>query len=130
MKLQFTTCTHFNNHSQQCYQQDGNDFDLHVNSLILKVNSNGENDLYCAVYFPSLLCYSDLKTMLKIYHSLFFFRKLYDIDNLFQLKKRCNETTSCTVRSFDFDKFPKHVKDMNIRAYKPIAIQVSLFFSM
>lgn len=34
----------------------------------------------------------------------------------------CN-TSSCTVKTFDFDAYPSHVKNLQLFAYRPIAIQ-------
>lgn len=46
--------------------------------------------------------------------------------DLVQLKKHCNHRTHCHIRSFDFDKFPHHLKDTHMQAFRPIAIQMAL----
>lgn len=39
------------------------------------------------------------------------------------LKKYCNGTWNCEVRTFKFDMYPSHVADLSIKSYRPICIQ-------
>ncbi|XP_013417923.1 uncharacterized protein LOC106179013 [Lingula anatina] len=44
----------------------------------------------------------------------------------FKLKLVCNFTSSCEIRKFKFEDFPSHVTDLDIKAYKPVCIQIIL----
>ncbi len=49
---------------------------------------------------------------------------LYDLGlssrDVLTLKKACN----CSIRVFEFDKYPAHVSTLKLKAYRPIIIQV------
>lgn len=46
---------------------------------------------------------------------------------LLKLKKQCNSTDVCLLRSLDFDKFPSHLRNhMYMHAYLPVIIQQAL----
>lgn len=47
------------------------------------------------------------------------------IVSIFQISGICN-SSSCTLRTFDFNAFPSHVKNLQLTAYRPIIIQVML----
>ena len=40
----------------------------------------------------------------------------------FQITNFCND--SCEVIKFQFDRFPSHIRDIELQAYRPIIIQV------
>lgn len=60
-------------------------------------------------------------TFLPEYHLLIFDLGLDD-DELLPVVKQCNQT-NCTLRKFDYDKFPSHIGNTKFCAYRPIIIQ-------
>ncbi|XP_074655490.1 uncharacterized protein LOC141909056 [Tubulanus polymorphus] len=56
------------------------------------------------------------------YEVVFFDIGLSTYDNK-QLQSTCNETINCEVKRFPFNKFPYHIQNTDIKAYKPLAIQ-------
>ena len=44
----------------------------------------------------------------------------------FKIKKKCN--SSCVIKMFKADKYPRHLKESRMKAYKPIIIQVDVNF--
>ncbi|KAL5014065.1 hypothetical protein ScPMuIL_008335 [Solemya velum] len=43
-----------------------------------------------------------------------------------QLKKHCNTSRSCIVKKMEFEQYPSHIKDLDIKSYRPICIQEML----
>lgn len=54
---------------------------------------------------------------------------IYDLDlsssEQLKIKKLCN--SSCVLKTFKADKYPRHLVDQKIKAYKPIIIQVNCY---
>lgn len=42
------------------------------------------------------------------------------------LNKYCNSSWNCETRTFKFDKYPSHIKYLNLRSYRPVCIQEML----
>lgn len=40
-----------------------------------------------------------------------------------QLSIHCNKTSSCTLKMFEFDEYPSHLRDLSVPSYRPILIQ-------
>ncbi|XP_048780484.1 uncharacterized protein LOC125683376 isoform X2 [Ostrea edulis] len=40
-----------------------------------------------------------------------------------QLTVHCNKTSSCSVRMFEFDDYPSHLRDISVPSYRPVLIQ-------
>ncbi|XP_005108115.1 uncharacterized protein LOC101849000 [Aplysia californica] len=55
---------------------------------------------------------------------------VYDLDlsssELVLLKKYCNTTWNCEIRKLLFEKYPSHLKYLDIRSYRPVCIQEML----
>lgn len=43
-----------------------------------------------------------------------------------KMVKHCNKTRTCSLKVFPFDKFPTHVRYLDFKSYRPLAIQETL----
>ncbi|XP_062594312.1 uncharacterized protein LOC134255794 isoform X1 [Saccostrea cucullata] len=52
---------------------------------------------------------------------------IYDLGLSYQkhlkLTVHCNKTSSCTVKTFEFEKYPSHLRDLSIPSYRPVLLQ-------
>lgn len=58
-------------------------------------------------------------------HTMLIYSLDVDASDANTLNQYCN-SSSCTVRKFDFDLYPGHVKDLSTYAYRPLVIQDAL----
>ncbi|GFS02048.1 MetK_1 protein [Elysia marginata] len=74
----------------------------------------------------------EVTTLMKSVHSLLpgYSMVVYDLGlsaaDQILLGKHCNSSWSCEVVLFSFEKYPSHVKYLNLRSYRPLCIQETL----
>ncbi|KAI8795663.1 CAunnamed protein product [Biomphalaria glabrata] len=76
--------------------------------------------------FPeAVVLMNSIKSLLPHYKTVLYDLGLSASEQLL-LNKHCNVSWNCETRVFKFDKYPSHVKYLNIKSYRPLCIQEML----
>lgn len=102
------------------------------NTIVISNDAKGQVNL---PIIASSIVPGELKSTLMFLHSVRKFHPsrmllIYDLglgsSESTQLKKHCNKTRSCMIKKFDYDKYPSHVRSLEIFSYRPLCIQETL----